>query len=149
VAKPYRIGVFRKLVNLAAGAGLRFGIAPPGTYLLTTTGRKTGRPHSTPVQLIEDDRERFLVAPYGVVGWVHNARAAGEVTLTRGRTSTTHGITELGPTEAAPVLKRYVAKVPVVRPFFTAAKDAPVEEFEAESDRHPVFRLGEPRPSGH
>ncbi len=142
MAKPYRLGAFRKLVNMAARAGLRLGIAPRGTYLLTTTGRKTGRRHTTPVQLIEDDRDRFLVAPYGLVAWVHNARAAGEVTLTRGRRSTTHAITEVAPAEAAPVLKRYVRKVPVVRPFFDAAKDAPVSEFAAEADRHPVFRLG-------
>ena len=145
MANSYRLGVFRRLINVAASAGLRIGIAPRGTYLLTTTGRKTGRRHTTPVQLIEDDRDRFLVAPYGTVNWVHNARAAGEVTLTRGRRSTTHPITEVGPTEAAPVLKRYVNKVPVVRPFFDAAKGAPVSAFEAEASRHPVFRLGEAR----
>ncbi len=145
MARTYRLGAFRRLVNLAAGAGLRVGIAPRGSYLLTTTGRKTGRRHTNPVQLIEDGRARFLVAPYGPVAWVHNARAAGEVTLTRGRTSTTHPITEVGPAEAAPILKRYVTKVAVVRPFFDAAKDAPIAEFEAEAGRHPVFRLGPAR----
>jgi deazaflavin-dependent oxidoreductase (nitroreductase family) len=142
VTRQYRLGFFRKLVNLVGGAALRVGIGPRGSYLLTTTGRKTGRRHTTPVQLIEDDRERFLVAPYGTVAWVHNARAAGEVTLTRGRRSTTHAITELAPAEAAPVLKRYVAKVAVVRSFFDAAKDSAVSEFAAEAGRHPVFRLG-------
>jgi deazaflavin-dependent oxidoreductase (nitroreductase family) len=145
VAKTYRVGIFRKLVNLVGGTALRIGIGPRGSCVLTTTGRKTGRPHTTPVQLIEGDGERFLVAPYGTVSWVHNARAAGEVTLTRGRKSTTHAITELGPAEAAPVLKRYVAKVSIVRPFFDAAKDAPLSDFEAEADRHPVFRLGDAR----
>jgi len=144
MARPYRLGFFRKLINVVATAGLRVGVAPRGTYLLTTRGRKTGKRRTTPVSLIEND-ERFLVAPYGPVPWVHNARAAGEVTLTRGRKSTTHAISEVGPAEAAPVLKRYVAKVPVVRPFFDAGKDSPVEEFEAEAARHPVFRLGPPK----
>lgn len=144
MAKRYRLGFFRKLVNLLATAGLRVGVAPRGTYLLTTTGRKTGKRRTTPVTVMENG-ERFLVAPYGPVPWVHNARAAGEVTLTRGRKSTTHAITEVGPDEAAPVLKRYVAKVPVVRPFFDAGKDSPVEEFAAEAARHPVVRLGPPK----
>ena len=144
MARPYRLGFFRKLVNVLATAALRVGIAPRGSYLLTTTGRKTGKRRTTPVTVIENG-ERFLVAPYGLVPWVHNARAAGEVTLTRGRKSSTHAVTGVGPAEAAPVLKRYVKKVPVVRPFFDAGKDAPVEEFEAEAARHPVFRLGGPK----
>jgi deazaflavin-dependent oxidoreductase (nitroreductase family) len=144
VARRYRLGLGRRMINVLATAGLRVGLAPRGSYLLTTTGRKTGKRRTTPVSLIENG-ERFLVAPYGPVPWVHNARAAGEVTLTRGRKSTTHGISEVGPAEAAPVLKRYVAKVPVVRPFFDAGKDSPVEEFEAEAARHPVFRLGPPK----
>jgi deazaflavin-dependent oxidoreductase (nitroreductase family) len=141
VAREYRLGVFRKLVNVVATAGLRVGVAPRGSYLLTTTGRKTGKRRTTPVSLVEND-ERFLVAPYGPVPWVHNARAAGEVTLTRGRQSTTHPVTEVRPAEAALVLKQYVKNVPVVRPFFDASKDAPVADFEAEAAHHPVFRLG-------
>ena len=58
-------------------------------------------------------QERWLVAPYGEVGWVRNARPA----LTRGRRVETVAIRELRPTEAAPVLKRYVTSVPITRPF--------------------------------
>ena len=141
MARKYRLGLGRRLINLLATAGLRVGVAPRGTYLLTTTGRKIGKRHTNPVTVMENG-ERFLVAPYGPVPWVHNARAAGEVTLTRGRRSTTHSITEVGPAEAAPVLKRYVTKVPVVRSFFDANKNAPVAAFEVEASRHPVFRVG-------
>jgi deazaflavin-dependent oxidoreductase (nitroreductase family) len=141
MAEQYRLGLGRRVINVFATAGVRVGIAPRGSYLLTTTGRKTGKRRTNPVSLVENG-ERFLVAPYGPVPWVHNARAAGEVTLTRGRKSTTHSITEVGPDEAAPVLKRYVEKVPVVRPFFAANKNAPVTAFEVEASRHPVFRLG-------
>jgi hypothetical protein len=35
------------------------------------------------------------------------------------------------------VLKRYVAVATVTRPYFSADKDAPVEELVAEADRHP------------
>jgi deazaflavin-dependent oxidoreductase (nitroreductase family) len=142
VARTYRLGFFRKLFNVLATAGLRVGVAPRGSYLLTTTGRKTGKRHTTPVWAFDHDGARFLVSPYGEVGWVHNARAASEVTLTRGRKSSTHTVTEVGPAEAAPILKRYMKKVAVTRPFFDASKDAPVTAFEAEASRHPVFRLG-------
>lgn len=144
MAKRYRLGLGRRVINALATASLRVGIAPRGSYLLTTTGRKTGKRRTNPVTVMENG-ERFLVAPYGPVPWVHNARAAGEVTLTRGRKSTSHPITEVGAAEAAPVLKKYVTKVPVVRPFFDANRHAPVAAFEVEAAHHPVFRLGPPK----
>jgi hypothetical protein len=52
-------------------------------YILTAPGRKSGRRFSTPVQLISDERGRWLVAPYGERSWVKNARAAGEIELAR------------------------------------------------------------------
>jgi deazaflavin-dependent oxidoreductase (nitroreductase family) len=61
----------------------RAGIGP--AHLLTTRGRKTGRARTTPVILVQQDKQRWLVAPYGAVSWVLNARAAGRVTLRRGR----------------------------------------------------------------
>jgi hypothetical protein len=39
------------------------------------------------------------------------------------------------------VLKRYVGVATATRPYFRADKDAPVEDFVAEADRHPVFEL--------
>jgi hypothetical protein len=55
-----------------------------------------------------------IVAPYGEVGWVRNARAAGQVTLRRGRRSEAVSIIEVSPENAAPVLKKYLVQVPVV-----------------------------------
>jgi hypothetical protein len=72
---------------------------------------------------------------------VQNARAAGEVTLTRSGRSEVVGIKELGPEESAPVLKKYLEQVLLVRPYFEVKSDAPVEEFTSEAPRHPVFRI--------
>jgi hypothetical protein len=72
---------------------------------------------------------------------VRNARAAGQVTLSRGRHTETVAIADLGPEEAAPVLKQYVTDLPITRPFFDAKPDAPIEAFVAEAQRHPVFRI--------
>ncbi len=104
-------------------------------------GRKSGRRYSTPVQLVIDDRRRWLVAPYGEREWVKNARAAAEVELTRAGRTKRHRIAEVGPDEAAPVLREYLRSTPIVKPYFNASADAPLEEVAAEVSRHPVFRI--------
>jgi deazaflavin-dependent oxidoreductase (nitroreductase family) len=117
------------------------GLPLGSTYLLTVKGRKSGRLLTTPVTLLEENGQRWLVAPYGEVNWVRNARAAGQVTLTRGRHSETASIVELGPAERAPLLQKYLRRVSVVRPFFDVTPHAPLEAFVAEAPRHPVWRL--------
>lgn len=120
---------------------IRVGMVP-GTYLLTVRGRKSGTPRSNPVTLVEGDQgRRWLVAPYGVVGWVRNARAAGRVTLTRRGHAVEYTLREVSPDEAGPVLKRYVALAKITRPYFRAHPDAPAAEFAAEAERHPVIEL--------
>jgi len=140
MARTFRTTRIRRLLNGLVRPLARLGLAPH-VYVLTVPGRKTGELHSTPVRLIENGT-RWLVAPYGEVGWVRNARAAGTVTLGRRRRSERLTIEEVGPDEAAPVLREYLRKVPVVRPYFEAGADSPLEAFAAEAARHPVFRLG-------
>jgi len=119
-----------------------FGWAGIGPFhLLTTRGRRTGLPRTTPVTLVEENQQRWLVAPYGPVSWVHNARAAGRVSLRRGRDRREYTIRELPAAEAGPILKRYIGFAGATRPFFQASKDSPVDDFIAEADRHPVFAL--------
>jgi deazaflavin-dependent oxidoreductase (nitroreductase family) len=134
----------RRALNGLVRTMLQLGIAPGDVYLLTVRGRRSGRPYSTPVNLIQNG-ERWLVAPYGEVGWVRNARAAGDVVLTRRGRSQSVAVEEVGPDEAAPVLRRYLEQVSVVRPYFDAAHDGPIEALVAEAPRHPVFRLREYR----
>jgi deazaflavin-dependent oxidoreductase (nitroreductase family) len=141
MAATYRLSLWRRLLNGLVRAFLRVGVGPRHTYLMTVRGRRSGTLYSTPATLVEAGGQRWLVAPYGEVSWVRNARAAGQVTLSRGRHAETVAIVELGPEEAAPVLKQYVTEVPITRPFFGATPDAPLEAFVAEAHRHPVFRV--------
>ncbi|GAB3836926.1 nitroreductase family deazaflavin-dependent oxidoreductase [Micromonospora andamanensis] len=122
------------------GVFVRAGLVP-STYMLTTTGRKTGRPLTHPATVVRHEGRQWLVAPYGAVSWVHNARAAGRVSLARRGDRRSYAVREISATEAGPVLKRYVAVATPTRPYFSADKDAPVEDFVAEADRHPVFEL--------
>jgi deazaflavin-dependent oxidoreductase (nitroreductase family) len=141
MAWAYRLGLWRRLVNRIIRVLLRIGVSPPHTYLLTVRGRKSGHPYSTPVTLVEEGGKRWLVAPYGEVGWVRNARAAKQVTLTRGRRLETVRIVELSAEDTAPVLRKYLAQVPVIRPFFDVTPQSNLREFVAEASRHPVFRI--------
>jgi len=103
-----------------------------------------GKPHTVPVVPIDHAGSRWLVAPYGPVAWVHNVRANGRATLRYGRRADSYVVREATPTEAAPVLKRYVTIATKARQRFATPVDAPAEAFEAEVATHPVFEL---RPS--
>jgi deazaflavin-dependent oxidoreductase (nitroreductase family) len=130
----------RRAVNASTRLLVRLGIGGRSTYLLTTTGRKTGQPRTTPVNLVENG-ERWLVSPYGQVAWVHNVRADPGITLQRGRTRRALRAEEVDAADAGPVLQRYVRKVRVTAPYFDADPKDPVESFVGEAPRHPVFRL--------
>jgi deazaflavin-dependent oxidoreductase (nitroreductase family) len=151
--KEYKPGRWRRVENVLMSALVRAGLVP-SSYLLTTKGRKTGRLRSNPVTIVEHDGRRWLVAPYGSVSWVHNARAAGRVGLSRRLGMRHYTIREASAAEAGPVLQRYIAVATATRKYFHADKDSPVEQFVAEADRHPVFELlpigphaGPPAPS--
>ena len=139
-ARQYRPGRSRHVENTIMSALVRAGLVPR-SYLLTTQGRKTGRPRTNPVVPVEHGGRRWLVAPYGPVPWVHNARATGQVSLTRRRDTRDYLIREVPPDEAGPVLQRYVRIAPSTRAYFQTTKESPVEDFVAEADRHPVFEL--------
>jgi deazaflavin-dependent oxidoreductase (nitroreductase family) len=145
--RRFRPSRARRSGDAVIGVLTRAGLVP-STYLLTTTGRRTGRPLTHPATVVTHDGRRWLVAPYGEVSWVHNARAAGRVRLTRRGQRRDYTVREVPAAEAGPVLKRYVRVATATRPYFRADKDAPVEAFTAEADRHPVFELTPAIPDG-
>jgi deazaflavin-dependent oxidoreductase (nitroreductase family) len=141
MARTYRLGPTRRAFNAVMTAMLRAGLGGKSFYLLTTIGRKSGQPRTTLVILVENPGERWLVSPYGPVGWVHNLRARPDLSLRRGRQTQFLRAEEVVPEVAGPVLRQYVRNVRVTAPFFDATADDPVQRFVDEADRHPVFRL--------
>jgi len=139
--KPYRLSTGRRAVNALVRPLARLGLAGPRTYLLTVPGRKTGTLWSTPVSMVEEGNQRWLVAPYGDRNWVKNARAARWVQLRRGRTSERLAVEELPSVEAIPVLREYYRRGRVTSPFFDVSLDSSDAAWLAEATRHPVFRL--------
>jgi hypothetical protein len=87
----------------------------------------------------------WLVAPYGEVAWVRNARAAGEAELRRAGTAERVLVREATAGEAAPVLRSYLRQLRfVVGPYFDVTRSSPDAAFAAEAPRHPVFLLTRP-----
>jgi deazaflavin-dependent oxidoreductase (nitroreductase family) len=141
VAARYQRGLARRAGNGLVRMLLRLGLGPSRTYLLTVTGRRSGAPRSTPVTLVEEGGRRWLVAPYGEVAWVRNLRATGRATLSRCGHTVEIAVREVGADEAAPVLKMYVTRVPITRPYFDVRPDSDLAAFRAEAPRHPVFAI--------
>ena len=137
--REYRKSRGDRVGNAIFSVLARVGIGP--AHLLTTRGRMTGRLRTTPVILVMQGQQRWLVAPYGAVPWVLNARAAGQVRLRRGRDRHDYTLRQRPAAQAGPILQRYLRIAPAARPCFRAGKDSPVGEFIAEADRHPVSAL--------
>ena len=112
----------------------------PHSYVLTTRGRRTGRTRRNPVIVVELDGRRWLVAPYGVVSWVHNARASGRVSVTRRRQTRSYTIREVPPEQAGPVLKRYIAIASATRQYFQGRPQRPGRELRRRSRASPGVR---------
>ena len=141
MAREYKLGFIRRMVNRLVSRQVANDQGDERVHLLTTVGRKTGQERSTPVTLVEVSGSRWLVAPYGEVGWVHNVRAAGVATLRRGERSENVAVVEATDEEAAPVLAHYLETVSIVRPYFDVAHDSPLTDIARVAHRHPVFRI--------
>jgi deazaflavin-dependent oxidoreductase (nitroreductase family) len=141
------VPAFVRLGNLFTTTLLRAGVRLNGfgrpMYLLTVRGRKSGQPRTTPVVVIEQDGQRYLVSPYGIVDWVRNLRAAGQAILTRGRREERVQALELPSREAALALKKLLAgNLPafLTDPLGVTAKSS-LEQIERATAEHPVFML--------
>jgi deazaflavin-dependent oxidoreductase (nitroreductase family) len=135
---------YLKPMNKVMMAVQRLGIPTGPAMVLTVPGRKSGRPHSTPMTPFNFGGGLYVVAGYPGADWASNARAAGVGTLSRGRRSRQVRIVELTTEEARPVLRAYPAQVPVGVAFAKRSgmvRDGTADEFEALAGRIAVFRF--------
>jgi deazaflavin-dependent oxidoreductase (nitroreductase family) len=136
--KPARI---EQWFNWFFGALIGAGIGPSYAYQLQVTGRKTGRTYSTPVNIVDRDEKRFLVAPRGETQWVRNARATGRVLLKRGSRQTFR-LREFADSEKPDILKQYLDSYRfAVQRYFPIRAGSPAEAFLGIASRYPVFEL--------
>ena len=142
MAAEYRITLIRRMLNRLVTLYVKIGLPPRKYHLLTVRGRISGQMHTTPVSVMEVQGQRWLVCPYGERQWVKNARAAGEVSLARGRrTEDVRVEEERDPVKSAEVIRRYIRQEPITRRFFNVTPDSPMEDFVREAPLHTVFRI--------
>ena len=145
-----RPGWFTKHVFNPIVAGLtRLGVSLVGSRVLEVRGRKSGEWRSTPVNPLEYEGERYIVAPRGETQWVRNLRASGEGRLRKGRRIEEFTATELPDDEKLPLLRAYLKKWAwEVGAFFQGVgADAPDEDLRRIAPLHPVFRISRRPPA--
>jgi deazaflavin-dependent oxidoreductase (nitroreductase family) len=130
--------IFNRVFGFLVGVGLGFSY----NYLLQVRGRKSGKLYSTPVNLLERDGKRFLVAPRGRTQWVRNAEAASEVTLKKGSTRQKFRLRPIAEGEKPELLKAYLDTFKrEVQRYFPVAAGSPAHSFVKLSASYPVFEL--------
>ena len=133
---------FDRVINKLFGLVVGLGLGLPHSYLLQVRGRKSGRIYSTPVDVLDRDGKRYLVAPRGYTQWVRNAIAAGSVSLKKGRRSEEFGIRILSDDEKPEILKSYLGNYKLtVQRYFPVPAGSPIEAFRPLTEQYPVFEL--------
>ena len=130
--------IFNRVYGFLVGLGLGFA----HSNLLEVRGRKTGKLYSTPVDLLELNGKRYLVAPRGRTQWVRNAEAAGEIALKKGSTRRRFRLRPIPDAEKPPILKAYLDSFKrEVQTYFPLAAGSPVEAFAELASSYPAFEL--------
>jgi hypothetical protein len=137
-------GWFTRHVFNPVVAGLtRRGVSLWGSRVLSVPGRVSQEIRSTPVNVLDVDGRRFLVAPRGETQWVLNVRAAGGCTLRVGRRAETARLEELDHADKPAVLRPYLRrwKWEVGQFFDGVSADSTDAELLAIAPNHPVFEI--------
>lgn len=139
--RPTRLG---RAVNQFQGWLSGIGLPPSFMAVLEVRGRTSGQRRSTPVVIATLDGTSYLVSMLGPQSdWVKNVDAArGEAVLRHGRRRSVR-LVAIPAQERAPILREYVRIATSGRQHFPVGVGAALTEFEAISDRYPVYRVDE------
>jgi deazaflavin-dependent oxidoreductase (nitroreductase family) len=108
---------------------MRLGLVPT----LAVRGRRSGEWRKVPVNVLELDGKRYLVAPRGDTQWARNLRAAGGGELRTRSGTEAFTATEIPDSDKPPIIDAYLARWGgQVKSQFKELPD-PAE--------HPVFRV--------
>lgn len=133
-----------KPMNKVLMAVSRTGLLRNGPVVLTVTGRRSGKPRSTPITPMEVDGKSYVVGGFPGADWVRNAQANPDATLTTGRHAQRVRMVEMTPDEARPLLREFPILVPTGVDFMKNAglvTAGTPDEFEKLAGRCAVFRF--------
>jgi deazaflavin-dependent oxidoreductase (nitroreductase family) len=132
------------LFNQSVARLTRMGISVYGSRVLYVRGRKSGEWRSQPVNPLNFDGNRYLVAPRGNTNWVRNLRAAGYTgELHVGRRVEVFRATEVTDDDKPPVLRAYLKHWRWEVGVFFDGVDAKAsdETLRGIAPGYPVFRI--------
>ena len=137
--KPSRV---EAIFNGAFGFVVGLGMGPSYMYLLQVKGRRTGRNYSLPVNLLEFQGKKFLVAPRGRTQWVRNAEASDQITLRKGKFRRNYRLRPLADSDKLEILKLYLDSYKsAVQRYFSIPAGSPPDAFRNVAADYPVFEL--------
>jgi F420H(2)-dependent quinone reductase len=118
------------------------GLPPRFQAALEVRGRVSGRMRANPVVIATVEGKHYLVSMLGPNSdWVKNVEAAhGDAVIRQGRRRQVH-LFQVPPGQRAPILREYVSIATSGRRHFPLSVDAPLSDFEAISERYPVYRI--------
>src|SRR5271154_2306947 len=131
-----------RFFNRLMGRALKLGFAPGYMRLLEVRGRKSGKTFTTPVNVLDFNGRRWLVAARGETAWARNARAAGHIVLRRGSSTESLMVREIADADKPEIIKAFVDRfASQVQRFFDVPAGSPADAFRATASRTPVFEL--------
>lgn len=142
-ARYVKPGVPDRLFNGLIALFTRLGLSVYGSRVLAVRGRRTGEWRTVPVNLLEHEGARYLVAPRGDTQWVRNLRASRTGELRVGRRRQTFQAEELPDAEKPPLLRAYLRRWAFeVKTFFQGVgADAPEADLRRIAPDYPIFRI--------
>jgi deazaflavin-dependent oxidoreductase (nitroreductase family) len=133
----------RNVFNPLVAVLTRQGVSVLGSRVLAVKGRTSGEWRTTPVNLLDLEGRRYLVAPRGETQWVRNLRAAGTGELRVGKRAEAFRGRELSDDEKVPVLRAYLKRWKAETGVFFegTGADSSDDEIRAIAPRHPAFEV--------
>jgi hypothetical protein len=76
--------------------------------IVSVKGRRSGKVHSTPINVLEVEGVRYLLSPRGETGWSRNLRAVGECSLKVKGSARRYRATEVPVPDRPPLIAAYL-----------------------------------------
>jgi len=131
-----------RIINRIFGFMVKLGLGLSHNYLLEVRGRKSGRVYTTPVNVLEYQGKKYLVAPRGDTQWVRNVLVSQKATLVKGTNRDNIRLHPIADEAKAEILKAYLDRYKLtVQRYFPIPAGSPLKEFEALVGRYPVFEI--------